>query len=84
METYANWVKQTSARLFYAITVAENLLVFEAYVSNAFAEAPLPKQLFFIRPDKAFHKWWVNHLKCDSFPPGHIIPLHYNLRNQII
>jgi hypothetical protein len=72
-ETYANSVEQTSARLFYAVAAAENLLVFGANVSNAFAEAPPPKQPFFIRPDKAFHKWWEKHLKRNPIPPGHII-----------
>ena len=45
-ETYANCVDQTSSRLFYAISAAENLLIFGADVSNAFAEAPPPKQGF--------------------------------------
>jgi hypothetical protein len=40
-ETYVNCVDQTSSRLFYAISAAENLLIFGADVSNAFAEAPL-------------------------------------------
>jgi hypothetical protein len=39
-KTYANCVEQTSARLFYIVAAAENLLVFGANVSNAFAEAP--------------------------------------------
>ncbi len=62
-ETYANCVNQTSSRLFYAISAAKNLLIFGVNVSNAFAEAPPPKQGFFIRPDKAFHEWWAykNH-----------------------
>ena len=47
-ETYANCVDQTSSQLFYAVAVAENLLVYGADVSNAFAEAPLPKQGFYI------------------------------------
>jgi hypothetical protein len=42
-ETYTNCVNQTSSRLFYAIAEADNLLVFGADVSNAFAEAPIPK-----------------------------------------
>jgi hypothetical protein len=45
-ETYANCVDQTSARLFYGIGAAENLLVYGSDVSNAFAEAPPPKQGF--------------------------------------
>jgi hypothetical protein len=74
-KTYANCIDQTSARLFYAVTAAKNMLIFGVDVSNAFAEAPAPKQPFFIWPDKAFHKWWINHLKNDPIPPGHIIPI---------
>jgi hypothetical protein len=72
-ETYANCIEQTSAQLFYAVAAIKNLLVFGADISNAFAEAPAPKQPFFIQPNKAFHKWWVNHLKRDPIPQGHII-----------
>jgi hypothetical protein len=74
-ETYANCVDQTSARLFYAVAAAENLLVFGADVSNAFAEAPPPKQGFYIRPDRAFNDWWVHHKRQPPIPPGHIIPI---------
>jgi hypothetical protein len=74
-EAYANCVEQTSSCLFYAIAAGENLLIFGADVSNAFAEALLPEQPFFIRPDKAFCKWWVLKLKHKPIPPGHIIPV---------
>jgi hypothetical protein len=73
-ETYANCVDQTSSRLFYAISAGENLLVFGADVSNAFAEAPPPKQGFYVRPDKAFREWWEIHKGRPPIPPGHVIP----------
>jgi hypothetical protein len=50
-ETFANCIDQTSSRLFYGIATAENLLIYGADVSNAFAEAPPPKQDFYIYPD---------------------------------
>ncbi len=56
-ETYANCVDQTNSHLFYAIAAAENLLIFRADVSNAFAEAPPPKQGFFIHPNRTFMEW---------------------------
>jgi hypothetical protein len=74
-ETYANCVDQTGSRLFYAISAAENLLIFGADVSNAFSEAPPPKQGFFVQPDRAFHEWWVNHEKCPPIPDGYVIPI---------
>jgi hypothetical protein len=74
-EVYANCVDQTSSRLFYAIAAAENLLVFGSNVCNAFAEVPPPKQGFYIRPDQAFNKWWVQHKGCPPIPPGHVVPV---------
>jgi hypothetical protein len=74
-EVYANCVDQTSSRLFYAVAATENLLVFGSDVCNAFAKAPPPKQRFFIRPDCAFNKWWVQHKKRPPIPPGHVIPV---------
>ena len=74
-ETYANCIDQTSARLFYAIAAAENLMIFGSDVSNAFAEAPPPKQGFYFRPDKAFHEWWVKRKHRPPIPLGHVIPV---------
>jgi len=65
-EANANCVDQTSSRLFYA---------YGADVSNAFAEAPPPKQGFYIHPDRAFREWWVNHKKRPPIPEGHVIPI---------
>jgi hypothetical protein len=74
-ETYANCVDQTSTRLFYAIASAENLLIFRADISNAFAEAPPLQQPFFIQTDAAFCEWWTKHLKRDPIQQGQIIPV---------
>jgi hypothetical protein len=74
-EAYAYCVDQTSACLFYGIAAAENLIVYGADVSNAFAEAPPPKQGFYIRPDEAFHEWWTVHKQRPPVPPGHMISI---------
>ncbi len=73
--TYANCIDQTSARIFYAVSAMKNLIIPGADVSNAFAEAPVSKQGFFIRPDKAFHDWWVNHKHWDPIAPGAVNPV---------
>jgi hypothetical protein len=57
---FANSIEQTSSRIFYAIAAAENLLVLGADVSNAFGEAPPPKQSFYIKPDKPFRDWYIS------------------------
>jgi hypothetical protein len=56
--TQANCVNHAASRLFYAISAAENLLIFGGDVSIPFSEAPPPKQGFYIQPDCAFHEWW--------------------------
>jgi hypothetical protein len=74
-ETYANCIDQTSACMFYAITATENLLIYGANVSNAFAEAPPPKQGFYICPNCAFNEWWTQHKNQPPIPAGHVIPI---------
>ncbi len=74
-KTYANCVDQSSAHLFYAVAAAKNLLVYGADISNAFAKASPPKQLFYIRPDCAFNEWWVQHKNCPPIPSGQVIPI---------
>jgi hypothetical protein len=60
-EFHANCVDQTSSHLFYGIAAAENLLIYGAVVSNAFAKAPPPKQGFHIQPDCAFQECMVDN-----------------------
>ena len=48
--------------------LASSMLVFGANVSNAFAEAPPPKQGFYIRPDQAFNDLWVHHKRQPPIP----------------
>ncbi len=72
-ETYANCVDQTGLRLFYAIAAAENLVIYGADVCNAFAEAPPLKQGFYVRPNRAFHKWWGNHKGRPPIPAGYVV-----------
>jgi hypothetical protein len=74
-KTYANCVNQTSSCLFYVIAVAKNLIIYGANVCNAFAEAPPPRQVFYVRPDRAFNEWWVNHKRRPPIPNGHVIPV---------
>jgi len=73
--THASCIDHTGSRMFYAIAAAENLLIFGADVSNAFGEAPPPKQGFYIRPDRAFRDWWTEHKGRAPIPHGAMIPV---------
>jgi hypothetical protein len=72
--TFANSIDQTGSRIFYATAAAENLLVFGADVSNAFGEAPPPKQGFYIRPDDAFKDWFLSRYG-KTIPNGWVVPV---------
>ncbi|EJK70660.1 hypothetical protein THAOC_07961, partial [Thalassiosira oceanica] len=72
--TYANCVDQTGARIFYAASAVEGLIIFGADVSNAFGEAPPPKQGAYIRPDKAIRDWWYAR-RGTHIPDGFVIPV---------
>ncbi len=74
-KTYANCIDQISSRLFYAIATAENLLIYGADVLNTFAKAPPPKQGFYLYPDRAFNKWWINHKQQPPLKSGQVIPI---------
>jgi hypothetical protein len=50
------------------------MVIYGADVGNAFAEAPPPKQGFYILPDRAFKEWW----EAKGFKPlkeGQVIPV---------
>jgi hypothetical protein len=70
--THANCVDHTASRMFYAISAAENLRCYGGDVSNTFAEAPPPKQGFYIQPDRAFREWWV-HCGNEPIPEGWVL-----------
>jgi hypothetical protein len=57
--THANCIDHVASRIFYGVAAAENMQVWGADVGNAFAEAPPPKQGFYIQPDRAFKEWWT-------------------------
>ena len=71
-KTYANYVDQTSSHMFYAILAADNLNIYGAGVSNAFAEAPPPKQVSIFTP--------TAHLLNGEYVIGSA--LHWNQANS--
>ena len=54
VQTYAPTPHMTNLRLFFALAALENKLVFGADVSNTFAEAHAPAQVYFMQIDVQF------------------------------
>jgi hypothetical protein len=71
--TFANSLDAPSERLFWTLVAKKGLVAYGADVSNAFAEAPPPVALLFLRIDEAFKDWWENHLGRTPIQPGHTV-----------
>ena len=82
--TYAACVDQNAARLFYAMAAMKNHVIFRADASNAFGEAPRPKQRYYVRPDDAFQQWWVQHLGKPDILQGYVVPVLRNMQGVIL
>lgn len=80
--TYASCVEQTGSCLFYSICAQENLCVFGANASNAFAEAFPPKQGFYVWVDNVFQHWWTRCLNRPPIPEGFVIPVRHALQGH--
>jgi Reverse transcriptase (RNA-dependent DNA polymerase) len=71
----------TDLRLFFALAALENKLVFGADVSNTFAEAHAPAQIYFMQIDVQFCEWWCSkgHLPISQ---GFVVPILKNLQGH--
>jgi hypothetical protein len=71
----------TDMRLFFALAALENKLVFGADVSNAFAEATAPEQVYYMRVDTQYREWWASK-GHPPIPVGYVIPIRKNLQGH--
>jgi hypothetical protein len=81
-ETYAACVEQPAHRLMWALIAALNFVGLGIDVGNAFAEAPPPKDPFFMQADKQFREWWTQCLGHPPIPDGWVIPILKNLQGH--
>ena len=55
--TYVGSIHHTTSRIFYAMSVAEGMMIYGANIINAFGVVPPSAQGLHILPDKSFHDW---------------------------
>ncbi len=67
--TFANSSDAAIEPLCWALVAQKNLMAYGADCSNAFAEAPPPTHLLYMKIDEAYRDWWENHLKKLPIPP---------------
>jgi hypothetical protein len=56
--------------------------LYHADVSNAFAEAARPKQMYYMRIDAPFCEWWNARFPTQPLLPGQAIPILKNLQGH--
>jgi hypothetical protein len=81
-ETYAACVEQPAHRLTWALIAALNYIGLGVDIGNAFAEAPPPKDPFFMQVDSQFREWWTECLGNPPIPEGYVIPILKNLQGH--
>jgi hypothetical protein len=66
----------------WALIAALNFVGLGIDVSNAFAEAPPPKDPFYMQVDAQFQDWWTQCLGKPHIPEGYVIPILKNLQGH--
>jgi hypothetical protein len=69
-------------RLQVTLAAQRGLTLYHADVSNAFAEAARPKQMYHMRIDAPFHEWWNTRFPTHLLLPGQAIPILKNLQGH--
>ena len=82
-ETYAGSLDQTGARIFWAATAINNYITIGADASNAFAEAPPPKDPLYVIVDQQYRDWHADRFPNEPpIPIGHVLPVQGALQGH--
>jgi hypothetical protein len=57
--TYAPTTQQIYFRLQIALAATLGMYLWNAYFTNAFAEAERPEQMYYMHCDRVFRDWWA-------------------------
>jgi hypothetical protein len=75
-ETYAGSLDQTGSRIFWAATAINNFITIGADASNAFAEAPPPKEPLYVTIDQQYREWYQARYPDEPhIPKGYVLPV---------
>jgi hypothetical protein len=81
-DTYAPTPQQIDVCIQIALATTLGVFLFHADVSNAFAEADRPKQMYHMRCDSVFREWWKNRHPDTPLPPDAVTPVLKNLQGH--
>ena len=80
--TYAACIEQPASRIFWALSAIEGMTVIGADAGNAFAEAPAPKDPFYMQVDTQFHDWWTKKMGRPPIPDGYVLPVRHAMQGH--
>jgi hypothetical protein len=80
--TYAPTPQLIDFCIQIVIATTLGMFLFHADVSNAFAEADRPKQMYYMRSDSVFREWWTNRHPDTPLPPYAVTPVLKNLQGH--
>jgi hypothetical protein len=69
-------------RLQIALAAQRGLILYHADVSNAFAKAECPEQMYYMSIDAPFCEWWNTRFPNHPLLPGQAIPIQKNLQGH--
>jgi hypothetical protein len=80
--TYAPTPQQIDFRLQLALAATLGMYLWHADVTNAFAEAELPEQMYYMHCDRVFRDWWAERNPTIPLPPDAVVPVLKNLQGH--
>jgi hypothetical protein len=80
--THAPTPQQIDFRIEIALATTLGMFLFHADVSNAFAEAYRPTQVYYMRCDSVFKEWWSNSHPDTPLPPDAVTHVLKNLQGH--
>jgi hypothetical protein len=81
-DTYAPTPQHIEFYIQMALAVNLGMSLWHADVSNAFAEAECPNQMYYMQCDTVFRDWWKRTHPDIPLPPDAIIPVLKNLQGH--
>jgi hypothetical protein len=74
--------QQIDFRLQLALAVTLGMYLWHADVTNAFAEAERPEQMYYMHCDRVFRDWWAERNPTIPLPPDVVVPVLKNLQGH--
>jgi hypothetical protein len=80
--TYAHTPQQIAFCLYIALAATLGMYLLHADVTNAFAEAECPEQMYYMQCDRVFRDWWAERNPTIPLPPYAVVPVLKNLQGH--